>query len=157
MPEPLASRINLLLVPLRQPIQRFLVLSGVNQRRFLFALAALPVIDGVLRWRGLDETITWLDRRSPLFGKGGSRHVVDAHGMAEVIATAGRWSLFNGTCLRQALLVRFLLRRRGCDAQLCLGVNRVGGFVAHAWVELDGVALGQKATLAEDFTCVMRR
>jgi hypothetical protein len=48
------------------------------------------------------------------------------------------------TCLRQSLLIYWLLRRRGFDPELKLGVRKEqAGFDAHAWVELQGVALGQ--------------
>jgi len=43
-------------------------------------------------------------------------------------------------CLAQALAARVLLRRRGIEAELCLGAGRrdQGGFVAHAWLEAEG-------------------
>lgn len=61
---------------------------------------------------------------------------------AALVAIAGRNGPIAATCLRQSLLVWWLLRRRGVDARLQLGVRRTQGAVdAHAWVELDGVAL----------------
>ena len=52
--------------------------------------------------------------------------------------------MIAATCLRQALLVHWLLRRRGFSPELKLGVRKqADAFDAHAWVELQGVALGQ--------------
>ena len=67
-----------------------------------------------------------------------------AQTLVELAAIAGRHGLVRATCLRQALVVTTLLRRRGLDAQLQLGVQQAGEqFGAHAWVELAGAALGQ--------------
>ncbi|WP_250447386.1 lasso peptide biosynthesis B2 protein, partial [Actinotalea sp. C106] len=47
---------------------------------------------------------------------------------------------FNGTCLRQSLLLAHLLRHR--DPVLRVGVAKVDGAVrAHAWIEIDGASL----------------
>lgn len=47
---------------------------------------------------------------------------------------------FNGTCLRRALLAARVLRHRHHAVRI--GVQKVDGEVrAHAWLELDGVAL----------------
>jgi hypothetical protein len=46
-----------------------------------------------------------------------------------------------GTCLTVALTAQCLLRRRGADAALCIGVTRADGrapIAAHAWLEQAG-------------------
>src|SRR5262245_35979082 len=50
----------------------------------------------------------------------------------------------GATCLAQALAVRFLLRRHGLSARLCIGMKRIegDGIRAHAWVESDGQVIG---------------
>jgi hypothetical protein len=49
----------------------------------------------------------------------------------------------RATCLTQALAAKLLLRSRGEDAQLCLGVAHLPGGTlrAHAWLERDGRAI----------------
>lgn len=49
-------------------------------------------------------------------------------------------------CLEQSIVGYVLLRRRGFDAQLKLGVQPYP-FFAHAWIELDGVALTEAPDL----------
>jgi len=48
-----------------------------------------------------------------------------------------------------------MLARRGIASRLRIGVrkesNGAGGIVAHAWVEVDGVALGEPEAIAERF------
>jgi hypothetical protein len=63
--------------------------------------------------------------------------------MVRVAATHGP---FRATCLPRSVVLWALLRRHGVDAELKLGVRRGDrGFEAHAWVELEGVALDQHA------------
>lgn len=53
--------------------------------------------------------------------------------------TAVAWRLpWRPTCLRQALAVQRMLRRRGISARLHLGVASANVSTAHAWVTVDG-------------------
>jgi len=59
--------------------------------------------------------------------------------MAWLTAVAGRYSPIRATCLKQALVLSWLLERRGIAARLCIGVSRQAGtFAAHAWLEQSG-------------------
>lgn len=69
-----------------------------------------------------------------------------------ITAVAARFSA--ATCLVQALAAAAMLRRRGLDCRLQLGVRTRGEggarIEAHAWVECDGrVAIGNVAHLSE--------
>lgn len=44
-------------------------------------------------------------------------------------------------CLTRSLVLVRLLARRGIETTLVIGVRAEDGFAAHAWVELDGIAL----------------
>ena len=48
---------------------------------------------------------------------------------------------FDSRCFVRSLVLIRLLNRRGVDAALVIGVATTPRFVAHAWVELDGIAL----------------
>lgn len=55
---------------------------------------------------------------------------------AWLVDVAGRYSPIRSTCLKQALVLSFLLGRRGLITRLRLGVLRQGGSLkAHAWLE----------------------
>ncbi len=67
-----------------------------------------------------------------------------AERFAQLANIAGRRGFLHATCLPQALLVQWWLRRQGLDAKLKLGTRKLDGhFDAHAWVELQGHALAQ--------------
>jgi len=110
-----------------------------------FALLLAPM-HILLATAGYARTRHWLERlsngqtqRQPTSGERDQ-----ARKLAEFASMAGRHGLVDATCLRQSLLVYFLLRRKGLAPKLIIGVRRRDEvFDAHAWVELDGIALGQ--------------
>jgi len=63
--------------------------------------------------------------------------------LAWAVVTASRFVPGAGHCLTQALAGHILLARRGYPATVCFGVLREPGadFMAHAWVEYNGVAV----------------
>lgn len=65
---------------------------------------------------------------------------------AELTAIASRNGLYRANCLHQSLALCRVLRGHGLAAKLRIGVlPRSSPFQAHAWVELDGVPLGQQS------------
>lgn len=116
--------------------------------RYLFwlLLAGLPAVSVSLRLLGFRRTLAVVERvshrRHPRSAT--AADVAAGHDLARLCAIAGRHGLFPATCLRQALLVHGLLRRRGLPPVLRLGVRRKDASPdMHAWVELNGVALGE--------------
>ncbi len=65
--------------------------------------------------------------------------------LAWLVTVAGRYNLVTATCLKQALVLSWILGKQGVDTKLQIGVSRdQGAFSAHAWLERDGqVILGQ--------------
>jgi hypothetical protein len=59
------------------------------------------------------------------------------------VETASRHFPAISTCLTQALAIHVLLARQGCKSILRIGVKRDtdGKFIAHAWLEKDGIIL----------------
>jgi len=83
-----------------------------------------------------------LDRAS----KASQRLLVDpprVEHLAWAVTVAGGVIPRGGHCLSQALALHILLARRGFPSKICYGVQREPGapFMAHAWVEHDGVVL----------------
>jgi hypothetical protein len=56
-----------------------------------------------------------------------------------LVAVAGRRSWRRPTCLQEALVLAWVLRREGHATRLRIGVTRQGGRLqGHAWLEHDG-------------------
>ncbi len=119
------------------------LVSHADRILYLEALLLFPLIAASLRMLGLGRTRSWLHTVSK-FGRPrrAESHADLAAHTAEVVAAAAATGPYQPSCLRHALALETVLRQRGVDAELKLGVRRPAGeFSAHAWVEHNGVAL----------------
>ena len=68
----------------------------------------------------------------------------------QLIGWAAHLHLLPMTCLPKSLTLHRMLKRRGVDSQIKIGANKTPlGISAHAWVEVDGKAIGEsEITLA---------
>jgi hypothetical protein len=65
---------------------------------------------------------------------------------AQLTAIAARHGLYQANCLHQSLALCRLLREKGLPARLRVGVRKnAQPFQAHAWIELEGIPLGQQS------------
>ena len=140
--------------PPRSPIARWRELSWRDKRRLCVLMTLLPLVHLALAVFRLQRVRGWLERSST-----GRRPVqctpdllAEAQRLAELASIAGRRGAVAASCLRQSLIVWWWLRRRGLAPQLRIGTLGSGEtFAAHAWVELDGVALAQRDLLHRPF------
>lgn len=126
--------------------QAWRALPGRDRRLLLRLMVLLPLMQLGLRVAGYARVRTWCERWANRVPRRAVMpdDLAAAKRLAELAEIAGRHSLVTATCLRQALVVSTLLQRRGLDARLQIGVQHTGErFGAHAWVDLEGVALGQ--------------
>ncbi|MCX7033180.1 MAG: lasso peptide biosynthesis B2 protein [Arenimonas sp.] len=121
-------------------------LTGQQKRQLVVLATVLPAIGALIRVAGFQRAAKACARvggQAPL-RPATADDLAQAEAYAQLAAIAGRRGPVTTTCLRQALAVRTSLRRRGLDAQLKIGVKKNGETLdAHAWVELEGVALAQ--------------
>lgn len=75
------------------------------------------------------------------------------HSLARAVDRAARGGLFRPACLVRALALHRLLARAGvAGARIRIGVRPEGARLhAHAWVEVDGAALGEDGRRAGRF------
>ncbi|HEX7089118.1 MAG TPA: lasso peptide biosynthesis B2 protein [Longimicrobiales bacterium] len=80
-----------------------------------------------------------------------------ARSVAWAVTRAAAYGIFRPHCLVRSMAIQRMLRRRGItSANLNIGVRTRGGaFEAHAWVELDGVVIGDSREHVQTFTRVM--
>jgi Transglutaminase-like superfamily len=76
-----------------------------------------------------------------------------ARTMARMVRLASDHGIFRGNCLERSLTLWWLLGRHGIETDLRIGVRRaLGQFEAHAWVELDGIALNDSNDVGQRYS-----
>jgi hypothetical protein len=72
--------------------------------------------------------------------------------LGTLVNSAAHHALGPANCLTRSLYLWWLLRRRGIDSQLRIGVRLNEGVLdAHAWVEYAGVPVNDRADVSADF------
>ena len=128
----------------RGRLRGWLALSWPDRAQLLMLMLCLPLVGVALRVQGYGKTRRWLERNSSVDPRRTAtpEELAAAEHLAQLAAIAGRHGPVNTTCLRQALLVYWRLRRLGLAPELKIGVRKVEAALdAHAWVELEGKAL----------------
>jgi hypothetical protein len=132
---------------------RLRALTPGDWRMLITASLLLPVIDIGLRIWGFRRVYAAMGRLSP--GPAGSAHSLsdaDIDRLVRMVNVAANRGVVRVTCLRRSLAVWWLLRRRGVASEIRIGVRREQGlFMAHAWVERDGLVLNDRADIAQSF------
>lgn len=103
------------------------------------SLVLLPTVNLSVRLRGFVETAAVLAARSARPVRPATAE--SARPIAEAVAVVAGRPLVGARCLGRSLVLWFLLRRRGVDAELVIGAaaSQPGApLPAHAWVEVDG-------------------
>ncbi len=74
-----------------------------------------------------------------------------------LIDLATRVSHGDGRCLPRSLLLFWILRARRKSVELCLGISKnKAELEAHAWVEQDGLVLGDTLSFTNRYTPLLR-
>jgi Transglutaminase-like superfamily len=139
---------------IRRKWATFRSLSPSEQRLFFHAAALLPLtviglkLFGFRRWRSVLQTLEPAGSHS-VDGAPGDR----IRSIVRMVRLAASRGPFSPTCLPRSLVLSALLRREGFDARLCIGSRKHGeGLGAHAWVEYQGVAVGEDEDVQTRFT-----
>jgi hypothetical protein len=111
-----------------------------------FAIPAMQVLVRVFGVRRLHDALVKITSariaRQANLGAPASRR---ADEVASVVAMAARHTLGDHTCLHRSMALWWMLRRRGLDTRLMMGVRKGdAGLEAHAWVNHAGVVLNDE-------------
>jgi hypothetical protein len=124
------------------------------------ALALLPLTAlalwavGFRRWQAAAGRLAPV-RSSP--GKDQAALTSVGRATARVVDAAARNGPYRASCLPRSLTLWWLLRRRGIDAVLRIGVRKEAEqFQAHAWVEYRGAVLNDGRDVSEHFAAFDR-
>lgn len=117
----------------------------------LVSLVLLPAVQISLRFRGFKRTASALAARSE--GRAVPTRPIQARPAAEAVGLVAGRSVIGARCLGRSLVLWFLLRRRGIDAELTIGADipRGGDLPAHAWVEVAGEPVNDVFDVRERF------
>ena len=135
-------------------IHRFLRLTGGERRIVLEVAAALPATRIAMRIAGYSICRTALARNAAA-GKAHSdvAKAENAQKIARLASVTASNLFFRSTCLEQSLVLCWVMRRRGFAPLLRVGARKdVDRFEAHAWVELDGIVMGDVSGEHQHFT-----
>ena len=137
-------------------LRQLAALSLLQWWIILVALFTLPMIALSLRLSGFKQTKERLFRSIPNKINGIStseQDLLHARHISRAVAIAGNHGLFKVNCLKQSLLLWWLLARRGIPTELKLGTQKLPQetFSAHAWVEYKGNVLGDSSEFQHQF------
>ena len=112
--------------------------------RLLTCFATLACMDTCARLLGLRRTFALVRRLTRGYATTASSALI--HETTHRLILAAAFYPRRAACLEQSLALYLLLRRRGVAADLKLGVQPLP-FYAHAWVEVDGRPVDERAGL----------
>lgn len=112
----------------------------------------VPAVHVAVRVFDYRRTREWLEQRAATRGTSHTASSADVAPWRLAIARVTHYSWIPGNCLSRSLALLYVLRARGCDAELHLGVARPDGtFAAHAWVTHDGIVLNDTQDVASRY------
>jgi Transglutaminase-like superfamily len=128
--------------------RRFWRLSGAERGIALEAAAGLMAtwaglpLFGFRRWKNLLAELVPAGTLN--LDAQGQAVIESARAITRLQGSASRNLPFRVNCLEQSLVLWWLLRRRGMNAQIRVGARKeTNRFEAHAWVEFDGMVLNE--------------
>jgi hypothetical protein len=96
-----------------------------------------------LRWLSF-ERLNGSISATPEEVRGEGGHLNEAIRLQRLVGYAARLHLSSMTCLDRAFTLRWILARRGIPAEIRIGAYKsVAEMNAHAWVEVEGRAVGE--------------
>lgn len=127
-------------------LRRFSALPGPAKGIFLRAVLLLPFLTISLRLRGFRSTQRLLQKLQSASHNELPEAAANERAAitSRMVLAAARRSPIPSTCLERSLSLWWLLARQNIATQFRIGVKKDGDkFAAHAWVERNGVAIGE--------------
>jgi hypothetical protein len=135
-------------------IQRFLELSASEKALFTALVVTLPLVRAGLRLLGMRRLQAMLKGGGPEGGvpAEAAAGLEEAERLNYLLQAAAANGLLHPTCLERSLVLVWLLRKKGLQGDLHIGVRPgEGGVEAHAWVEYAGTVLNDSDRVRENY------
>ena len=127
-------------------------LPAADRRLALGLFALLPAVAAAIHIFGLQRVRGFLARHPVIQEAAGTPDPEAARVVGRLVNAAGYRIPGRPNCLTRSVTLWWILRRRGIDSALRLGVRTAAGRLeAHAWVELGGLVLNDAADIAQRF------
>ena len=143
---------------MRRRWRRLLSLSARQWWVVVQSLLLVPGVQASMWHSGFQRTAAilarWSDRPArDLSVKTPAESSEEALRLADAVGIVAGRRIIGAKCLGRSLVVWFLLRRRGIDAELLIGAQPPvdGVLPAHAWVEVGGAPVGDAADVRGKF------
>ena len=142
-------------------IQQLKVLSLEEWWLLLSAMVLLPLVALSLRMRGFKRTQKSMRRFIPEesnITEPAEAEMKKARVLARMVAVAAGHGAYRANCLKQSLVLWWMLARRGIKSEIVFGLQKdaVEDFNAHAWVECNGVNLSDSDEVQQRFTAFQK-
>ena len=126
-------------------LQKFRRLSPQERSFLIQAWCVLLVIDIALRCLPFPSIASFCRRLRATGNDENTISLPPVTQLAWLVNVAGRYSPFGTSCLKEALVLSWLMSQRGMATTLRIGVARRHGTLdAHAWLEHNGrIILGE--------------
>jgi hypothetical protein len=137
-------------------VESLRALSWANRGLLIEAAFAIPAMHVLVRVFGVGPVHDALGKVTSARvsgqvdrGAGASTRVRE---VARIVAMAARYAAGDHTCLHRSMALWWMLRRRGFDGRLMMGVRKGdAAFEAHAWVNHAGVVLNDDPAVADRY------
>ncbi len=139
---------------LRRKAETWQSLSKNDRALVIRAMFLLPIVATSLKTVGLRRTRSWLGRSGlgPTIPSTEQTRA-NVRRAAQMVAVACRRHPLRSSCLPRTIVLWSVLRRRGIDADVRIGVrsDSQGEFQAHAWLEWNGEVLNDDAEIGSQY------
>jgi Transglutaminase-like superfamily len=136
-------------------------LSFNDWKIVLSSTVLLPATALSLNFFGLKRTQKTLKKLAspPLQNQpdpGLSSHLQEAQNIAKLVNISARHGLFRANCLKQVLVLWFLLNRKNIPSTLHIGIRKkeTSQLDAHAWLEYDNTPLIDSRNSLQQFSSI---
>lgn len=121
------------------------------------AMLLLPIVALSLRIGRFNKTKAFMSHFIPAESSRGSLDEVKiekANVISRMISIAARYGPYRANCLKQSLVLWWLLARQDISSEIRFGVQKTPGesFGAHAWVECDGESFSNFQEYKQQFS-----
>ena len=139
---------------MNKKIQKLRELTLTEWWLILVAVVMLPVVALSLRLGGFNRTKNLLSKflaKDPGENRLQKQGTNQAKTIARMVSIAARYGPYRANCLKQSMVLWWLLGRRGLESEIRFGVRKEPDeeFGAHAWVEYEGINLIDSEVLQE--------